>query len=40
LFAPLAALAVVVLGAWLGLRLLRRLLRKQQPMTNVPNPNP
>jgi hypothetical protein len=29
LFAPLAALVVVVLGAWLGMRLVRRLLRAQ-----------
>jgi len=30
LFAPPLALAVVVIGGWFGLRLLRRLLRKQQ----------
>jgi uncharacterized protein DUF4126 len=36
LFAPLAALAVVVLGAWLGLRLLRRLLHRQSPPPTAP----
>jgi Domain of unknown function (DUF4126) len=40
LCAPLVALAVVVLGAWFGLRLLRRLLRKQQAAANSPGHGP
>jgi hypothetical protein len=39
-FAPLAALAVIALGAWLGLRLLRRLRRKQQAPAEAPAANP
>jgi hypothetical protein len=40
LFSPLLALAVVVLGAWLAVRLVRRLVRRQPAATTVPTANP